>query len=194
MRAALAQYQIVGVRTNVEFLGRLMSAPSFVEAKLDTALIERERAHLFAPRGEAAPLHVGAGGAGVWLRRSAGRRTAPRRRPSPWDDRGGWRARRRAASSACDSANVRSERGNRGCDPAKANRRARRRAATRFTCSSTASTGSSDWRRSLSTAPSELPMRTAGCWRPMPGRVLAVLVKAGDEVAQGRAARWSSKP
>ena len=32
MRAALAQYQIVGVRTNVEFLGRLMSAPSFVNA------------------------------------------------------------------------------------------------------------------------------------------------------------------
>ena len=54
MRAALAQYQIVGVRTNVEFLGRLMRAPSFVEARLDTALIEREREHLFAPRAEAA--------------------------------------------------------------------------------------------------------------------------------------------
>ena len=49
------EYQIVGVRTNVEFLRRLMSAPSFVEARLDTALIERERDHLFAPRGEAAP-------------------------------------------------------------------------------------------------------------------------------------------
>ena len=55
MRAALAQYQIVGVRTNVEFLGRLMSAPAFVDAALDTALIEREREHLFAPRAETTP-------------------------------------------------------------------------------------------------------------------------------------------
>ena len=50
---ALAQYEVVGVSTNVEFLGRLMSAPSFVEARLDTALIERERAHLFAARAPA---------------------------------------------------------------------------------------------------------------------------------------------
>ena len=65
MRAALAQYQIVGVRTNVEFLGRLMRAPSFVEAKLDTALIEREREHLFAVRAEAPPAMWEHGGAGL---------------------------------------------------------------------------------------------------------------------------------
>jgi 3-methylcrotonyl-CoA carboxylase alpha subunit len=47
LRAALAGYEIAGVATNVEFLSRLATAPSFVAAKLDTALIERERAHLF---------------------------------------------------------------------------------------------------------------------------------------------------
>ncbi len=54
MKEALLSYEVVGVSTNIEFLGRLMRAPSFVDAKLDTALIERERGHLFAPR-EPAP-------------------------------------------------------------------------------------------------------------------------------------------
>jgi len=53
MRAALSACEIVGVQTNVEFLGRLMTAPSYVDADLDTALIERESAHLFPPRGPA---------------------------------------------------------------------------------------------------------------------------------------------
>ncbi|HEY4958937.1 MAG TPA: biotin/lipoyl-containing protein, partial [Caldimonas sp.] len=47
MRAALAQYQIVGVANNVEFLGRLVATPSFANADLDTALIEREHDALF---------------------------------------------------------------------------------------------------------------------------------------------------
>jgi 3-methylcrotonyl-CoA carboxylase alpha subunit len=47
MKAALAQYRIVGVANNVEFLGRLVGSDSFVRADLDTALIEREHAALF---------------------------------------------------------------------------------------------------------------------------------------------------
>src|SRR5450432_2985000 len=47
MRAALAQYRIVGVANNVEFLGRLVATPSFANADLDTALIEREHDALF---------------------------------------------------------------------------------------------------------------------------------------------------
>jgi 3-methylcrotonyl-CoA carboxylase alpha subunit len=49
MRTALAEYRIVGVANNVEFLGRLVATPSFVDADLDTALIEREHAALFPP-------------------------------------------------------------------------------------------------------------------------------------------------
>ena len=91
MRAALAQYQIVGVRTNVEFLGRLMRAPSFVEARLDTALIERERDHLFAPRGEATPAMWEMAAQALSQSQRGKRRTASASgRPSPWDDRGGW--------------------------------------------------------------------------------------------------------
>jgi 3-methylcrotonyl-CoA carboxylase alpha subunit len=88
MRAALAQYQIAGVRTNVEFLGRLMSAPAFVDGALDTALIEHEQAHLFAPRGEATAAMWGlAAQAFWWKQRGNGPTHSPR---SPWDDRGGW--------------------------------------------------------------------------------------------------------
>jgi 3-methylcrotonyl-CoA carboxylase alpha subunit len=47
MKDALAQYRIVGVANNVEFLGRLVASDSFVRADLDTALIEREHTALF---------------------------------------------------------------------------------------------------------------------------------------------------
>ena len=47
MLQALAQYRIVGVANNVEFLSRLVACPAFAQADLDTGLIERERAFLF---------------------------------------------------------------------------------------------------------------------------------------------------
>jgi 3-methylcrotonyl-CoA carboxylase alpha subunit len=49
MRQALAQYRIVGVSNNVDFLARLVALPSFANAELDTGLIEREHALLFPP-------------------------------------------------------------------------------------------------------------------------------------------------
>ncbi|MDQ2928916.1 MAG: acetyl/propionyl/methylcrotonyl-CoA carboxylase subunit alpha [Pseudomonadota bacterium] len=52
LRTALAEYRIVGVSNNVEFLGRLVATRSFVRAELDTALIEREHDALFPPIGE----------------------------------------------------------------------------------------------------------------------------------------------
>jgi len=47
MHAALADFHIVGVANNVDFLSRLVANPSFARAELDTGLIERERARLF---------------------------------------------------------------------------------------------------------------------------------------------------
>jgi 3-methylcrotonyl-CoA carboxylase alpha subunit len=47
MLQALAQFQILGVANNVQFLSRLMTTPAFAEADLDTSLIEREHALLF---------------------------------------------------------------------------------------------------------------------------------------------------
>ena len=46
MRQALTEVEVVGLATNADFLGRLMRCRSFVEADLDTALIEREAAAL----------------------------------------------------------------------------------------------------------------------------------------------------
>ena len=45
--AALAQVRIVGVQTNVQFLRRVLATPSFSQARLDTALIQRESDRLF---------------------------------------------------------------------------------------------------------------------------------------------------
>ncbi|MCX7279867.1 MAG: acetyl/propionyl/methylcrotonyl-CoA carboxylase subunit alpha [Burkholderiales bacterium] len=49
MHQALGQYQVVGVQTNIEFLSRLVTSPSFSHADLDTGLIEREAGFLFPP-------------------------------------------------------------------------------------------------------------------------------------------------
>jgi 3-methylcrotonyl-CoA carboxylase alpha subunit len=46
MRAALAEYEIVGVQSNVEFLARTVAGKAFSSADLDTGLIERSRAEL----------------------------------------------------------------------------------------------------------------------------------------------------
>ena len=45
--AALAQTRIVGLATNVQFLRHVLASDSFAHARLDTALIEREKAVLF---------------------------------------------------------------------------------------------------------------------------------------------------
>jgi 3-methylcrotonyl-CoA carboxylase alpha subunit len=45
--AALSEVRIVGVQTNVQFLRRVLATPSFAQARLDTALIQRESARLF---------------------------------------------------------------------------------------------------------------------------------------------------
>jgi 3-methylcrotonyl-CoA carboxylase alpha subunit len=87
MRAALAQYQIVGVRTNVEFLGRLMTAPAFVKEALDTALIEREREHLFSPRGETTRDMWENAAQAAWI---AARPKVAEAATTPWSHQGGW--------------------------------------------------------------------------------------------------------
>jgi 3-methylcrotonyl-CoA carboxylase alpha subunit len=85
MRDALASYEVVGVATNLAFLARLMRAPSFVEGRLDTALIERERATLFPP---VEPPPRAALDLAVLALTS---RRPPRALPSPWQGSEGWR-------------------------------------------------------------------------------------------------------
>ncbi|HKG76518.1 MAG TPA: biotin/lipoyl-containing protein, partial [Beijerinckiaceae bacterium] len=94
MLRALAQFRVVGVANNVEFLSRLVACPAFASADLDTGLIERERAFLF-PEQEEAPGEVFALAALAELLREsqqavseAARREDPH---SPWAQRDGWR-------------------------------------------------------------------------------------------------------
>ena len=86
MRAALAQYRVVGVSNNVEFLQRLVTAPAFANADLDTALIERENAVLF-PAPQPVPQAVWALAALAELQREA----QGVRDDSPWSVLDGWR-------------------------------------------------------------------------------------------------------
>lgn len=54
--AALAQTQIVGLSSNVQFLRHVVKSEAFAQAKLDTALIEREKAVLFQQTAVPTPL------------------------------------------------------------------------------------------------------------------------------------------
>ena len=83
--AALAATHIVGLHTNVAFLRRVAASPSFANADLDTALIERERALLF----NAAPLPLEVAAAGVVAHARAAERVLEGR--DPWSRRDGWR-------------------------------------------------------------------------------------------------------
>jgi 3-methylcrotonyl-CoA carboxylase alpha subunit len=94
MRQALADYQVAGVTTNIEFLSRLVACPAFAGADLDTGLIERQRSFLF-PATQAVPydaLLVATVGELLWEQHKAGVAAKSSRDPwSPWHARDGWR-------------------------------------------------------------------------------------------------------
>ena len=98
MRQALAQYRVVGVANNVEFLSRLVSVPSFANADLDTALIEREQANLF-PAKAAVPDEVWLLAALAELQREAAAARHAADRESPWRMLDGWRLNGQATRS-----------------------------------------------------------------------------------------------
>jgi 3-methylcrotonyl-CoA carboxylase alpha subunit len=91
LAAALADTHIVGVANNVDFLTRLIANPSFARAELDTGLIERERAQLFAPETELAPRWLAAACARLLVDEAAVDETAEGNGADPWNDRRGWR-------------------------------------------------------------------------------------------------------
>ena len=83
--AALAEVHIVGLHTNVAFLRRVVQSPSFSRADLDTALIEREHARLFAP--SALPLEWAAAGVAAQALASE----SAMQGADPWSRRDGFR-------------------------------------------------------------------------------------------------------
>jgi 3-methylcrotonyl-CoA carboxylase alpha subunit len=90
MQQALAECEVVGVTTNAAFLRRLVMTDSFTQAKLDTALIEREQAALAPNDGDSdAALWALAAIAGVATSEAASRDA--RDPHSPWQAQDGWR-------------------------------------------------------------------------------------------------------
>jgi len=177
LRAALAQFHVAGVRTNIEFLHRMTSAPSFVEPRLDTGLIEREREHLLPP---AAPPPDSA-----WA--LAARATIPPGgdSPSPWDLRDGWRLGARATRDVT----LRSSQWEKtlelrfGAEPVDTRGKVvKTRAALHVFLDGA--------HHVFELVDPYLPATEradahGGLTAPMPGRVLAVQVKPGQRVARG---------
>jgi len=83
--AALGRTHIVGLHTNVAFLRRVVASRSFATADLDTGLIERERAALFEAPG-LAPEWAAAGVAAGVMAAEAALEDA-----DPWSRRDAWR-------------------------------------------------------------------------------------------------------
>jgi 3-methylcrotonyl-CoA carboxylase alpha subunit len=85
---ALAEFQIVGLATNIAFLKRLVEGEAFATADLDTGLIDRHGAALF-PAPAAAPLGALALAA---LALSSGENVRGSTNPAdPWAQARGWR-------------------------------------------------------------------------------------------------------
>jgi len=85
MRAALAEFHIVGLANNVDFLARLANNHSFALAQLDTGLIERERERLFVHEERVPEEMLALACARVLVDESAAADA------DPWSSRSGWR-------------------------------------------------------------------------------------------------------
>jgi 3-methylcrotonyl-CoA carboxylase alpha subunit len=84
MAQALAAFQVVGPATNVAFLGRLIASEPFVGADLDTGLIERHHDSLF-PEPQTLPLAV------LALATASLTGAASPVKSEPWAQPSGWR-------------------------------------------------------------------------------------------------------
>ncbi|MBV8779178.1 MAG: biotin/lipoyl-binding protein, partial [Alphaproteobacteria bacterium] len=205
---ALAETGVLGVTTNLGFLARIVGDDDFVGAKLDTGFIERRKTTLLA----AAPVSTAAvvtaalfclGGAGAaaggdpWARRDGWRLNAPRApqtllfrhgdeavevaataAPDGWELQWGERRCRAAASFAADGAAALTIDG------------ARSHAVVLVHGDDIAVfAGGEGWRLTQvdPLAPPEGADAHAGrLAAPMPGRVVQLLVAAGDTVSRGQ--------
>lgn len=87
MAAALAQYRIVGLATNIGFLQRLIAGQAFSTADLDTGLIERNHDALFPAQPPASTVTL-ALATSLLLSQEAGSISDVR---DPWAQTSGWR-------------------------------------------------------------------------------------------------------
>ena len=94
LRVALAAYEVVGVTTNVGFLGAIAAHPAFRAVEIDTGFIERHRADLLPPPAPVPDRGLAVAALTVLLRRNAEAKKARRAASdphSPWLSASGWR-------------------------------------------------------------------------------------------------------
>jgi 3-methylcrotonyl-CoA carboxylase alpha subunit len=87
MAQALSEYQIVGLASNIAFLQRLIASAPFAGADLDTGLIERHHDVLFPASGKAALPVLALAAASLLCSERQQRAGAS----DPWADASGWR-------------------------------------------------------------------------------------------------------
>ena len=92
MRAALADFQVVGVTTNIDFLGRVLDTPAFASGDVHTGLIEDNAAALFPAAPPASELALAAAALYRLLTEAAnsGADAQSSASASPWGLRDGW--------------------------------------------------------------------------------------------------------
>jgi acetyl/propionyl-CoA carboxylase alpha subunit len=89
MCAALREFGLLGLATNIPFLLRVLQSPAFAEGRLHTSFLDGEGASL----GERLPLPLAAFAAAAVHAAPAPVATGPSRRvPDPWGTLDGWRA------------------------------------------------------------------------------------------------------
>ncbi|TWS98459.1 acetyl/propionyl/methylcrotonyl-CoA carboxylase subunit alpha [Reyranella sp. CPCC 100927] len=94
LQRALAETEVVGVRTNTALLARIAAHPAFAAGEVDTGFIERHKA-VVLPKAEAADTRVLALATLArlleWRRDAADRAAASAEPTSPWHSVDGWR-------------------------------------------------------------------------------------------------------
>ncbi|WP_169293029.1 acetyl/propionyl/methylcrotonyl-CoA carboxylase subunit alpha [Advenella sp. EE-W14] len=93
MQQALAQTRVVGVNTNVAFLGRLMQNSAFASADLDTGLIEKHSEQLLPAPKQASIFTLASLTAAIMARQGQTGSTTNRyaNKADPWSATDGWR-------------------------------------------------------------------------------------------------------
>ena len=179
LRSALSQYEIVGVSTNIEFLHRLTSAPSFVDGRVDTSLIETEHAHLF-PKPAAPADHL-------WNLAARASVRVQSHGSSPWDDVSGWRLN---GGRAAREVRLRCGEWQRAVNVSFAAPAMEHGSARTVIAGHDIHVFEDGHHHVFAIADPYLPPpdtaeHHGGLTAPMPGRILAVLAQPGEAVAKG---------
>ena len=188
MAAALRETHIVGPATNVEFLRRICESAAFSGGEIDTGLIERHRGELLRPRG-AVPAEVLAAAASAELvheEKTARERAARSGDPfSPWHSVDGWRLNQESHHdfvflSGTKEHRVRVDFGGDRAAASKAQ-------AVRVGRDWHVFHEGTHWTLALKDDLPDVDVEAAGTLSaPMPGRVIKLMVKAGERVTKGQ--------